>query len=863
MVDVALAIARAAGPVPRSRRGCAPPIGHSRARDPANPLVNLRLADALLRSGDARGRDALLRAVIAGGSAHAPMRSSALPRRCAQPRPPGRGARSVLREAPRRRSRERPGPLQPRRDRARSRATSRRRARRLPGGRSATRSPASARRRGWRRVVKRAGTPAAPAAVAAAGRSPSSACCWRAAVLAVRWRSDHARRRASCSSPSTRCAPTASAPTAPRRGLTPQPRRAGRARHRLRGGARSVPLTLPSHATHPQRAGAAASRRARQRRATSFPRDAPRWPRCCKAPRLRDRRVRRRLRARPPLRPGPRLRPLRRRDRAARRRARACSSRSAAATRVAARRRGAGSAQQPGPSSPGSTSTIRTRPTTRPRRSASSSAGRPYDGEIAVADACLGRVAAARGARAASGCRGGADRRPRRGAGRARRAHPRLLRLPVDAARARSSWPAPGVRAARARPGSRARVDILPTILAAARGARRRRGPRRRRPARPQRRARGGYAETLYPATLGWAPLRALRVGALKLHRRAAAGALRPRARIPARRATSSSSAPADARRLRSALDALRRRERGRRRGTRATIPRSPSGCARSATWRRSRPAASAPATGLRDPKDAARALAPLRGGDLGRRARRARGGGRAAPRRWWPSEPGNACSAERWPRRCAPARLEPRTRRRRWSRSAPPMPLAWHERAVSLAEQGDVAEALLAEAPRDRAQPAAARAAQPSRLLARIARASCRRRSRRSTLRAGARSQQRSRVRQQRATRCARLGRTPQLPMPIASGKPGAARSRSAQRPRRPGGAGRRPRARPPSFSAKRLRREPRYQEARLNLAVAEGGKRQRERSERDPATSLLPPIEGRPKLRARALSLQRSRSG
>ena len=65
-VEVAVMIARAAGPFP-SQETAARTYREIAARDPDNPLVNLRLADALLRSGRAREAVAPFRKVVAGG----------------------------------------------------------------------------------------------------------------------------------------------------------------------------------------------------------------------------------------------------------------------------------------------------------------------------------------------------------------------------------------------------------------------------------------------------------------------------------------------------------------------------------------------------------------------------------------------------------------------------------------------------------------------------------------------------------------------------------------------------------------------------------------------------------------------------
>jgi choline-sulfatase len=65
MADVALMIARAAGPF-RDHAAAAAAYRPIAQRDPANPLVNLRLADALLRSGRAEDAIPYYRKVIAG-----------------------------------------------------------------------------------------------------------------------------------------------------------------------------------------------------------------------------------------------------------------------------------------------------------------------------------------------------------------------------------------------------------------------------------------------------------------------------------------------------------------------------------------------------------------------------------------------------------------------------------------------------------------------------------------------------------------------------------------------------------------------------------------------------------------------------
>ncbi len=65
-IDVALRIARATGPF-SSQEEAARVYREIAARDPENPLVNLRFADALLRAGRARDSIAPFRKVVAGG----------------------------------------------------------------------------------------------------------------------------------------------------------------------------------------------------------------------------------------------------------------------------------------------------------------------------------------------------------------------------------------------------------------------------------------------------------------------------------------------------------------------------------------------------------------------------------------------------------------------------------------------------------------------------------------------------------------------------------------------------------------------------------------------------------------------------
>ena len=191
--------------------------------------------------------------------------------------------------------------------------------------------------------------------------------------------------------------------------------------------------------------------------------------------------------------------------------------------RRAARRRGRGpaldwwnGAARASRASSGSTSTIRTRPTRRPSRSPRATPRNPYLGEVAATDSflapLLGPCSTARSRRAR-----GRDRRSRRGAGGARRADPRPLRLRGDAqgAAGRSG----GRACSPARTAAPARhVDIFPTVLQAA-------GVQAAKGSRPGRSllAPAGSSETVsYFEALstnlnrGWAPLRGVLRGGRK-----------------------------------------------------------------------------------------------------------------------------------------------------------------------------------------------------------------------------------------------------------------------------------------------------------------------------------------------------------
>jgi arylsulfatase A-like enzyme/Flp pilus assembly protein TadD len=138
--------------------------------------------------------------------------------------------------------------------------------------------------------------------------------------------------------------------------------------------------------------------------------------------------------------------------------------------------------------------------------------GRPYDGEIAAADACVGRVVAAAEARASGRLLVAATSDH----GEALGDHGELthgffvyqptLRVPLILAGA-------GIPVSRRTAPARA-VDLVPTVLARL-GVSAPAGLDGADLFGPGRGAEA-YAETRYPETLGWAGLRALRVGGLK-----------------------------------------------------------------------------------------------------------------------------------------------------------------------------------------------------------------------------------------------------------------------------------------------------------------------------------------------------------
>ena len=319
--------------------------------------------------------------------------------------------------------------------------------------------------------------PDRPAPRAAGGRgrdaplSPSLAALAVAAPgLAARGARRRTARRArtSCSSPSTRCAPTAWAPTGTRRPQTPVLDAPGRGAACASSTRRRLdPPDRPLARHDPHRPVPARARRPRQRRVLARRAPSARSPTLLKRRGLPHGGLRGRLPGggRLRLRPGLRRRSTRTSTRArspaqgAERPANEVAD--AAIAWLAANGDAARSSLWVHFYDPHA-------PYDPPRPTRARSPGRPYDGEIAFTDAQVGRVLdalARRGPRGRHG--GGGGGRPRRVARRARRADARGPRLRGRRCACRCSWRA----RASAGPGRRATrvgtVDVTPTLLGA------------------------------------------------------------------------------------------------------------------------------------------------------------------------------------------------------------------------------------------------------------------------------------------------------------------------------------------------------------------------------------------------------------
>jgi choline-sulfatase len=311
-------------------------------------------------------------------------------------------------------------------------------------------------------------------------------------------------------------------------------------------------------------------------------------------------------------------------------------------------------------------------------------AGRAYEGEVAYADASFGRVLAAARARAGERLLVAVTADHGEGLGEhGERTHGffvygATLRVPLVLA-------GPGFPPGERRRGIARSADILPTLLA-----------RLAVPPPPRldgvdllgARPNEAYAESLYPQTLGWAPLRALRVGSLRY-----VDAPRPElydlADDPGETRNRLAERSQEAERLRAALAALRAQERAPSRAGLSVETAERLG----ALGYVAGAAASADGDALRDPKDALAlwqrfeeaSWTTARGDDAG---------ALPALRALVRDEPGNAVF-----RRALSTALR-RTGRAReaaalLARDHGPDATAWHERALALADAGDVAQAV------------------------------------------------------------------------------------------------------------------------------------------------------------------------
>ncbi len=313
--------------------------------------------------------------------------------------------------------------------------------------------------------------------------------------------------------------------------------------------------------------------------------------------------------------------------------------------------------------------------------------GQPYEGEIAYTDASLARVLQA--ARERAGDRllvvATADHGESLG-DHGERTHGffiygATLRVPLILA-------GPGVPRGQRRPGPARSADILPTLLArlgiapppGLPGADLLQGPR----------PREGYAETLYPQTLGWAPLRGFRSGSLR-YLDAPRPELYDLSDDPGETRNRVAERPQDAQRLRDALAKMRAGER-----RSSTAPDDPETAERlRALGYVAGPAPGATASSARDPKDALPLWQRLEEANWAS----ARGDDAAAVpvlRALLREEPGNVAFA-----RALSAALRKLGRSREAAEvlgTSDGDATTWHERALAQSEAGHLDEAIRSE---------------------------------------------------------------------------------------------------------------------------------------------------------------------
>jgi choline-sulfatase len=476
----------------------------------------------------------------------------------------------------------------------------------------------------------------------------------------------------------------------------------------------------------------------------------------------------------------------------------------------------------------------------------SQAAGRPYEGEIASADACVSRLLAAVAAKdvvvALTADHG-------EGLGEhAEKTHgffvyESTLRVPLILA-------GPGVAKGGERPWARS-VDVAPTLLRLA-GA----------PPVPgldgsdlfgpgNAAQQPAYAESVYPASFGWAPLRALRDGALKV-----IAAPRPEAYDIAQDAGESLNIHASPR---PAIVAMERQLAA----IASLPPLQTKGAVDPEVEERLRalgyvvaqpaPASTTPRTGLRDPKDAVTLWNRFE------EATWAAGRGEqvaavAQFRALVAEDPGNEMFRRSLTAalRTASLKLDPALLDLPESKDA----LTWHERAVVLAEKGDTAGALAAE---DRAIALNPRLPEPHNLRGSLLASSgrlpdalaafelvlaldpnnARGHANKGNVLRGLGRNQAAADAYRRAASLAPGDPDPLNGLGVLAVQAGDPRAAA-------------------EFFREALRREPEHQEARLNLAVAEAAAGNASEANAI-LTALLPSLKDA-ELRARALALQRS---
>lgn len=317
--------------------------------------------------------------------------------------------------------------------------------------------------------------------------------------------------------------------------------------------------------------------------------------------------------------------------------------------------------------------------------------GRPYEGEVAHADVCFGRLRDAAQSKAGDGLIVAvlSDHGESMGE-HGERTHgfflyQPTLRIPIVVAGA-------GVPAG-ARLAGRARTaDVAPTLLRllgapvpeGLDGTDLLVGPR----------PRESYAETLYPQTLGWAPLHSLRTGSLK-YIEAPRPELYDLARDPGETTDLASSRKDDVARLAAALAALRARERP---VTRAAAAPEVAERLRALGYVDAGPAPAAGGRALADPKDRVALWQRFQDATVAE-GRGDRAGALRELRGLVSEDPGNPTF-----RRSLAAALRrsgaPRDAEKVLAdieTTAPGDPLAWHERAVAAEASGRLGDALRA----------------------------------------------------------------------------------------------------------------------------------------------------------------------